>query len=40
MKMNLKTIVVKLGVSVLTSSTTKLDRAHMVEIVVIMDRVT
>jgi len=33
MKPNKKTIVVKLGTSVLTSGTTKLDRAHMVEIV-------
>ena len=33
MKINVKTIVVKLGTSVLTSGTTKLDRAHMVEIV-------
>ena len=33
MKKKLKTIVVKLGTSVLTSGTTKLDRAHMVEIV-------
>ena len=29
----IKTIVVKLGTSVLTSGTAKLDRAHMVEIV-------
>lgn len=33
MKSNTKTIVVKLGTSVLTSGTAKLDRAHMVEIV-------
>ncbi|MFT6985086.1 MAG: glutamate 5-kinase [Psychromonas sp.] len=33
MKIKKKTIVVKLGTSVLTSGTTKLDRAHMVEIV-------
>ncbi|HEY7867041.1 MAG TPA: glutamate 5-kinase [Psychromonas sp.] len=33
MKINKKTIVVKLGTSVLTSGTTKLDRSHMVEIV-------
>lgn len=33
MKANKKTIVVKLGTSVLTSGTSKLDRAHMVEIV-------
>jgi glutamate 5-kinase len=33
MKSKMKTIVVKLGTSVLTSGTTKLDRAHMVEIV-------
>ncbi len=33
MKINTKTIVVKLGTSVLTSGTAKLDRAHMVEIV-------
>ena len=33
MKKKLKTIVVKLGTSVLTSGTSKLDRAHMVEIV-------
>lgn len=33
MKTTKKTIVVKLGTSVLTSGTTKLDRAHMVEIV-------
>jgi glutamate 5-kinase len=33
MKSKAKTIVVKLGTSVLTSGTTKLDRAHMVEIV-------
>lgn len=33
MKINKKTVVVKLGTSVLTSGTTKLDRAHMVEIV-------
>ena len=32
MKNKTKTIVVKLGTSVLTSGTTKLDRAHMVEI--------
>jgi glutamate 5-kinase len=33
MKSKTKTVVVKLGTSVLTSGTTKLDRAHMVEIV-------
>ncbi len=33
MKTNTKTIVVKLGTSVLTSGTAKLDRSHMVEIV-------
>lgn len=33
MKIQQKTIVVKLGTSVLTSGTTKLDRAHMVELV-------
>lgn len=33
MNVNKKTIVVKLGTSVLTSGTAKLDRAHMVEIV-------
>jgi glutamate 5-kinase len=33
MKTNTKTIVVKLGTSVLTNGTAKLDRAHMVEIV-------
>ena len=33
MKTDKKTIVVKLGTSVLTSGTAKLDRAHMVEIV-------
>ncbi|WP_051303201.1 glutamate 5-kinase [Psychromonas aquimarina] len=33
MKTNNKTIVVKLGTSVLTSGTAKLDRAHMVELV-------
>ena len=33
MNVNKKTIVVKLGTSVLTSGTAKLDRAQMVEIV-------
>ena len=33
MNKKIKTVVVKLGTSVLTSGTTKLDRAHMVEIV-------